>query len=61
MVENCPKVDWSVTKLRKWLELYGELLSDITEDHHHDPDPKSQKVGNGIIAYNLAAVQMASK
>ena len=25
MVENCPKVDWSVTKLRKWLELYGEL------------------------------------
>ena len=39
-------------KVKKWLGLYGEIEGDITEDHHHDPDPNSPKVGKGIFSVN---------
>ena len=42
-----------ITKVRKWLQLYGELVTDITEDSHYDPDPDSAKVGNGIYSVKM--------
>ena len=42
-----------ITKIRTWLELYGELLNDITEDSHFDPNPDSHKVGNGVYSVKM--------
>ena len=42
-----------ITKVRTWLELYGELLNDITEDSHFDPNPDSHKVGNGVYSVKM--------
>ena len=38
-----------IPKVTKWLKLYGELLTDITEEYHHDLNPNSQNVGNRCI------------
>ena len=42
-----------VTKVKKWLQLYGELINDITEESHYDSDPDSEKVGNGIYTVKM--------
>ena len=42
-----------ISEVRKWLQLYGELVTDITEDSHYDPDPDSAKVGNGIYSVKM--------
>ena len=42
-----------VAKVKKWLQQYGELLNEITEEHHHDPDPKSDRVVNGIYTVKM--------
>ena len=41
------------TKVKKWLELYGELLNDITEECHYEADPDAQKIGNGIYTVKM--------
>ena len=47
---NCSS---DVSKVKKWLQLYGELVNDITEDSHHDPDPEAEKVGNGVYSVKM--------
>ena len=40
-------------KVKIWLALYGELLSDITEDFYHETNPDAQKIGNGIHSVQM--------
>ena len=33
--------------------MYGELIEEITEESHYDPDPEANKVGNGIYTVKM--------
>ena len=42
-----------IAKVRKWLVMYGELMSEITEDNYYEPDPDADKVGNGVFSVQM--------
>ena len=45
--------NYDVKKVKNWLEMYGELIEEITEESHYDPDPEANKVGNGIYTVKM--------
>ena len=42
-----------IEKVKKWLALYGELLSEIKEESYHDNDPEAVHVGNGVFSVKM--------
>ena len=49
-IEGCDSLE-SAIQIKNCLVYYGDLLSDVKESTHYDPDPNAQPVGNGI--YNI--------
>ena len=45
-IEGCDSIE-AACKVKNCLSYYGEILSDITEKCHYDPDPNALPVGNG--------------
>ena len=43
-IEGCDSYE-NLSKLKDCLAYYGEVLSEITENTHYDPDPNAQPVG----------------
>ena len=51
-LEGCDSYE-SACKIKTCLSYYGEVLTDITENTHYDPDPNAQPVRNGTYQVRM--------
>ena len=51
-IEGCDSLETAI-KVKNCLSYYGEVMSDISEITHYDPDPEAQPVGNGTYQLKI--------